>query len=250
MAKVLFIDESGDHSLTKIDHKYPVFTLCGIIMEENYHHNFAHRRIQEFKQRLFGTSDIVLHTADFTRNKAGFERMVKHSFRMEFFGELERLIAELEFKIVAAVIRKQDHLDKYGLNAIDPYLLSLSLLVERFIFECGAAGGTIIAEARDPTLNNALDLAFLNLKIQGTDYLSAAKIQKRIHNFAIRDKAENLAGLQIADVIASPIGRRAIGKTTYPAYCSLGDFFQVLKPKFRQDWKGRIEGMGLITLPK
>jgi hypothetical protein len=249
MPKILFIDESGDHSLTKIDPQYPVFTLCGVIMEEEYHHTFAAERLREFKERLFGTSGIILHTADFTRNKGGFERMVRHSFRLEFFTQLEGLIDGLEFKIVASVIRKQEHLE-YGLNAVDPYLLSLSLLVERFIFECGSAGGTIVAEARDPTLNNALELAFLNLKIQGTNYLPATKIQKRIHNFAIRDKSENLTGLQIADVVASPIGRYSIGKATYPAYCSQGDFFQIVRKKFRQDWAGKIEGTGLITLPK
>jgi len=96
--------------------------------------------------------------------------------------------------------KKEDHLQRYGLNAIDPYLLSLSVLVERFIFECGSAGGTIVAEGRSPTLNNALELAFLDLKIRGTASVSATKVQRRIHNFAIREKKDNIAGLQIADV--------------------------------------------------
>ena len=146
--------------------------------------------------------------------------------------------------------KKEDHLQRYGLNAIDPYLLSLSVLVERFIFECGSAGGTIVAEGRSPTLNNALELAFLDLKIRGTASVSATKVQRRIHNFAIREKKDNIAGLQIADVVATPIGRHALGKTTYPYYCDEGDFFFVVKPKFRQSWDGKIEGMGLVVLPK
>jgi hypothetical protein len=250
MAKILFLDETGDHSLTKIDAQYPVFGLCGIIAEETYHDTVLTDRLNAFKIALFGNRDIILHTADFTRNQRGFENMVDHDFRVRFFVELEKLIAELDFKIIACVVKKEDHLLKHGLRAIDPYLLSLSLLVERFIFECGSQGGTIIAESRDPTLNNTLELAFLDLKIRGTDYIPANKIQKRIRSFAIHEKQENIAGLQLADVVATPIGRHSIGKPTYPAYCSRGDFFSVLKGKFRQDATGKIDGLGLIVLPK
>ena len=31
----LFIDESGDHGLTKVDSDFPVFILSGILMNEN-----------------------------------------------------------------------------------------------------------------------------------------------------------------------------------------------------------------------
>jgi hypothetical protein len=250
MTKILFLDESGDHSLSIIDPQFSVFVLCGVIMDEEYHRSTGSERLDSFKMGLLGNREIILHTADFTRNKSGFEAMANHQFRSEFFNALQDLIRGLEFKIVACVIKKQDHLQKYGLNALDPYLLSLSVLVERFIFECGSAGGTIVAEARDSTLNNALELAFLDLKIRGTTFISATKVQSRIHNFAIRGKKDNIPGLQIADVIATPIGRHAMGKTTYSHYCEEGDFFSVLKPKFRRSWNGRIEGMGLVMLPK
>ncbi|KJV92878.1 DUF3800 domain-containing protein [Rickettsia bellii] len=31
---ILFIDESGDHNLTKIDPSYPIFVLGGVIIEK------------------------------------------------------------------------------------------------------------------------------------------------------------------------------------------------------------------------
>jgi len=188
VAKILFLDESGDHSLSIIDPQFSVFVLCGVIMDEEYHRNIATEKLDAFKMGLLGNREIILHTADFTRNKSGFEAMSNHEFRTDFFNALQDVIRGLEFRIVACVIKKEHHLQKYGLNALDPYLLSLSVVVERFIFECGSAGGTIVAEARNPTLNNALDLAFLDLKIRGTTFISATKIQRRIHNFAIRQK--------------------------------------------------------------
>jgi len=188
VAKILFLDESGDHSLSIIDPQFSVFVLCGVIMDEEYHRNIATEKLDAFKMGLLGNREIILHTADFTRNKSGFEAMSNHEFRTDFFNALQDVIRGLEFRIVACVIKKEHHLQKYGLNALDPYLLSLSVVVERFIFECGSAGGTIVAEARNPTLNNALDLAFLDLKIRGTTFISATKVQRRIHNFAIRQK--------------------------------------------------------------
>jgi hypothetical protein len=250
MSLLLFLDESGDHSLSKIDPQYPVFVLCGIICDVSNHDGIMTDSLNRLKTQLFGRQEIVLHTLDFTRNQEGFETMVSHDFRVQFFHELQTWISGLNFKLVASVIRKQDHLKKYGLQAIDPYMLSLSILVERFIFECGSVGGSIVAEARNPTLNNALELAFLDLKIRGTRFVSAAKVQKRIHNFSIRDKRENIAGLQLADVCATPIGRHVLGRKTYPRYCSDGDFYRTIEKKFRRDWQDKIEGMGLVVLPK
>ncbi len=231
MGLILFLDESGDHSLSKIDLQYPVFVLCGVIMDEDYHNGPATDALNQFKEQLFGRREIVLHTADFTRNKERFEAMAGHDFRLLFFEELQTSIMALNFKI-------------------DPYLLSLSILIERFIFECGSPGGSVIAEARDATLNNALELAFLDLKIRGTTFVSATKVQKRIHNFAIRDKRENITGLQLADVCATPIGRHAIGRSTYPNYSRHGDFYRTVEEKFRCDWRGNVDGMGLVVLPK
>ncbi len=250
MGQILFLDESGDHSLSKVDPQHPVFVLCGVLMDQAYHETKATPALNAFKQEFFGTTDIILHTLDFTRNQSGFEEMKNHEFRARFFDGLRTLIQDMEFKIVACAIRKQEHLSKYGLNAIDPYILSLSVVIERFVFECGSSGGTTVAESRDQTLNNALELAFLDLKIRGTRYLSASKVTNRIHNFAIRKKSENLAGLQIADVVATPIARHVLGKVTYPKYAQEGDFFSVLRQKFRCDRRGNYEGMGLAVLPK
>jgi len=250
MGLILFLDESGDHSLSKIDPQYPVFVLCGVIIDEDYHNGVATDALNQFKEQLFGRRDIILHTLDFTRNHAGYEAMASHDFRVRFFGELYALIGALDFKVVACVIRKQEHLKKYGLHAVDPYMLSLSILIERFIFDCGSVGGSVIAEARDATLNNALELAFLDLKIRGTSYVSATKVQKRIHGFTIREKQENITGLQLADVCATPIGRHAMGRSTYPNYSHQGDFYRSVEQKLRCDWKGNTEGVGLVVLPK
>src|SRR5262249_7105748 len=158
---------------------------------------------------------------------------------------LNNLIQSIKFTVIACVIRKDVHLSRYGLAALDPYFLSLDILVERFCMEVGnvSGGGIIIAERRDPTLDHELDLAWLNLKIQGTRYIKAQQIEKRIISLNLRAKSENIAGLQLADLVVTPIGRYVLGKP-------IKEDFRIIKNKFRCNKSGEIAGYGLIILPK
>ena len=86
--KVLFLDESGDHNLEVIDPLYPLFVLGGGILEKEYAEGDLVERLDAFKRKLFGRTDLVLHTADITRNKNGFERLKDTAFRTEFYLQL------------------------------------------------------------------------------------------------------------------------------------------------------------------
>jgi hypothetical protein len=243
--KVLFLDESGDHSLGKIDPQYPVFVLGGIIVEARYAKSEMAERVRRFKRDIFGREDIVLHTADITRNKNGFQQLKDPAFRERFYAALNEVMRDLDYKVVACAIRKDEHLQRYDVSALDPYFLSLEVLVERFCFEIGkqSAGGCIVAETRGPTLDNQLELAWLNLKVQGTRYMRASQIVQRISSLTLRGKDGVLAGLELADLVVSPIGRHVLGK---PAR----EDFRVVEAKFRRDARGNHLGPGLIVLPK
>ena len=56
-------------------------------------------------------------------------------FRAYFYQELNSLMRDLQYTVVACAIHKDNHLSRYGVAALDPYLLSLDILVERFGFE-------------------------------------------------------------------------------------------------------------------
>ncbi len=243
--KIMFLDESGDHNLRLIDRQYPLFVLGGIIVEKDYAEGEMTHKLAGFKRELFGNEDLILHTADITRNRNGFEKLKDNEFRQEFYDRLNNLMDELDYTVVACAIRKDHHLSRYGVAALDPYLLSLDVLVERFCMEVGnvEGGGLIVAERRDPTLDHELELAWLNLKIQGTRYLQAKQIEGRILGLNLRDKKSNLAGLQLADLVVTPIGRTILGKTVKEDY-------RIVESKFRRSLRGKIEGYGLVVLPK
>ena len=180
MKKILFLDESGDHNLTAIDPQHPIFVLGGVIVNEEYAFGKMTMKLNKFKEEIFGTKNITLHTADFTRQKNGFERMKEREFCENFYSKLNQLITILDIKIVCCAIKKEQHMEKYGIDAIDPYHLSLNILAERFCFELeeNSSSGKIIAEARDAVLDRQLDLAWLNLKVSGTHFKQAIEINK------------------------------------------------------------------------
>jgi len=245
--KLLFLDESGDHSLDVIDPQYPVFVLGGCMMNLRYHDEVATPRLEAYKRRLFGRSDFIIHTTDIVRRRGPFHKLTDKAFRDRFYAETNALMRELEYKVVACVILKDQHLDQYGLVAMDPYLLSLRILVKRFAFEIGAmasaTGGEIIAEARDEVLDNELRLAWIDIRTTGTEYVSASEVRNRINDLHIRDKKQNITGLQIADLIVSPVGRYVLGKKPRQDW-------EIIKSKFRSASGGRFEGYGLVILPK
>jgi hypothetical protein len=56
-------------------------------------------------------------------------------------------------------------------------------------------------------------------------------------------KEDDIAGLQVADLVVTPIGRSLLGKS------SLVDY-GIIQSKFRCNWRGEYDGTGLVVLPK
>jgi len=243
----LFLDESGDHNLDKIDPEYPVFVLGGCIIDLKYHDEVLSSKVSKYKKDLFGRDDFILHTADIVRRRGVFRSLTDRNFREQFYLKTNQLMEDLEYLVVACCIRKDKHLAQYGLAALDPYMLSLRILVERFVFEIkktdAETPGIIVAESRDETLDNELRLAWMDLRTTGTGYVSASEIRRHISELHIRNKTSRIAGLQIADLIVSPIGRHLLGKRAKQDW-------RILEKKFRCNAEGRYMGYGLVVLPK
>ena len=54
---------------------------------------------------------------------------------------------------------------------------------------------------------------------------------------------EGAAGLQLADLVVSPIGRHVLGKSDK-------EDWRIVKGKFRTNRFGKIDGFGLVILPR
>lgn len=103
-------------------------------------------------------------------------------------------------------------------------------------------GASIVAEERSPNLDRELRFAWLQLHREGTRRLHGTGITDRIHELSLRPKSGNIAGLQLADLVVSPIGRFVIGKPIHQD-------FRIVESKFSASAEGYIDS-GLVILPK
>ena len=243
--KALYLDESGDHNLIVVDPQYPIFVLGGVIVDQDYAEGPLTEALNDFKREMFGRTDIVLHTADIVRNRNGFEALMDGGFRRAFYDRLNALMSSLDYSVVACAIRKDEHVRRFGPHGKNLYFLGLDILVEQFCFAVGNVhrGGSITAESRDATLDRSLEVAWLDMKIRGTDHLEPSLLNYRIRGLDLRTKKENLAGLQLADLVVSPIGRHVIGRPDNRDWA-------IVESKLWRNRSGRTRVDGLVTLPQ
>lgn len=53
----LFLDETGDHGLSFVDKNFPLFLLCGCVIEENSLKE-TENRVNSFKQKYLRTTEV------------------------------------------------------------------------------------------------------------------------------------------------------------------------------------------------
>lgn len=250
--KALYIDETGDHSLTKIDKSYPVFVLSGVVVDEVYHDGKLTDALNAFKTKHFATTDIVLHSKEMTHPQSArsklYMKFMDANFRRKFYKDFEHLLGQLDISLVACVIMKTKHFANYGLEAKDPYLLSFDNLLNRLVFDLNSdKKGKIVAESRNSVLDNQLEIAYLAARVEGTNKVQAAEIKLKLESaIQFKQKTDNIAGLQIADMVASPIARHYMGK---PERVGHQLSYKSVFSKVR-NINGRWENVGITILPK
>lgn len=246
--KVMFLDESGDHNLKRINPKYPIFVLGGVIVDRAYARSVVEPAFRQFKLTHFGREDVILHTVEMNKGRGDYQFLADPVLRKAFYSDLNAMLGDLDYKVVACVIRKPDHIAQSKPNAVDPYMHSLDILVERFCEELGdeVDSGYIFAEQRNPGLDRALIAAWEELTKggPGTGNVPSQEIDARVVGFTLKDKKPNIAGMQLADLVITPIGRHVVGTAPRPNEVR----WAVVEGKLRQV-DGRYLGNGLIIRP-
>lgn len=211
MPYVLFMDESGDHNLQSIDNNFPAFCLTGCIFEREYYKKAVRPSIDSFKHRFWGKADIILHSSDIRKHQGPFTFLGIPRKREEFYSAVNELIASLDFTIIAIVILKKPHLNSYGDGARHPYHLSLEFIMERYSMmmkrRANPVDGYMMAESRGRHEDELLKNQYFNIKKFGTSFQPDLG---RITSFRMEKKAANIAGLQIADLVAYPIASKVL----------------------------------------
>jgi len=256
---ILFLDESGNHDLNFISPDFPIFVLCGCLIQiddlEQMNSMFLAFKKEFFYDELGDDyKDVILVSSKIRKQYPPFQLLKNRDKREKFYCKLNHLIAELPYKIIATVIRKKELIDKYAVPS-HPYNLSLEFIIERMVRELKQEQdglGLIVAEARASTPNSKniekilipekplkredLELYsyFHDRKRDGTRYADSTTLHRHIEDMWFVSKYRNIAGLQIADLSAYPIAGFILDRPTpaweiietklakYPSYIGKG----------------------------
>ena len=201
---IVFVDESGDHSLESINPEWPLFVLCFSIIPVNRYIDAVTPAVRRLKFDTFGHDQVVLHEHDIRKRSGAFARMDQQA-REAFLLQLTDLIAATEMTVVAVVIDKQRHRERYSVPE-HPYHLAMQFGLERIatfldMNGCAQEKTWVVFEARGAREDQALELAFR--RVCDGDNRDRRALPLHI---PVADKKSNSEGLQLADLMARPVG--------------------------------------------
>lgn len=210
----LFIDESGDHGLNRIDPNFPVFVLCGVVISHEEYLLFD-EKLKNLKSDFWSDKKVIIHSRDIRKCMGEFQVLFDLKKKELFYKGLNRIIEESDFRIISSAINKERYIEKYGKLGRDVYEVSLSLLLERTIFYLDGLKKSdtslrIVIEKRGKKEDAQLSDHFNRLMGRGTHYVDVKRFKSYNTSFTFKDKKENINGLQLADLVAYPIARHVI----------------------------------------
>ncbi len=244
---LVFVDESGSPTLGNIDPDFPLLVLAFMIVRKDEYLGQIVPAVQGFKFRHFGHDQVILHEREIRRDLGAFGFLKTKALKQAFLDELTDMVDKAPFHLVAVVVRK-DILQARYKTAENPYHLALQMGLERvsgFLHQRGEwrkgqphnPAVHLIVEKRGRNEDDELELEFRRI-------CDGGNFKKEDFPFEIvfADKQSNSSGLQLADLVARPIGLSVIRpQQTNRAY-------DVLKSKLHQEG-GRMAGFGLKVFP-
>lgn len=247
---MIFIDESGDHSLVSIDPLYPLFVLTFCIVNKADYARQIIPAFTDFKMEFFGHDLPVLHAHEIRKPRGDFSILLNPNVRERFMLRLNELIAGAPITVIGVVITKAKLKQRYA-TPQSPYDLALRFGLERafsFLYDNGQRNRSVpvIAESRGRKEDADLELQFRRITQNQHDWnLPRFRLAMDQVSFDLRfaSKQTNSIGMQLADLLAHPIGRKIL-KPDQPNRA-----YELLEAKLLRNERGITTGWGLKVFP-
>lgn len=239
---VVYVDESGDHQLATVDPNYPVFVLAFCIFKIDDYVDKVVPQSQRLKFEFFGHDMVVLHEREIRKSIPPFDILLREDVRERFIPALSALIADAPFTVVAVIIDKVQFAARRGTD-LSPYHVALEYGLERVFMELQGRGQVarrihVVFESRGKAEDHDLELEFRRI-------MDATRMSGMADTlgFCSVSKQANSTGLQIADMIARPIGLHHVR----PGQRNRA--WEAIEPKLRRSPRGDVDGWGIKIYP-
>ena len=244
---VVYVDESGDHSLASIDPDYPVFVLALCIFHRRHYSEKIIPAVEKLKFNYFGHDSVVLHENEIRKQKGDFAFLSHRPTRTAFMERVSSIMDASNFILIACVVDKARVGRSEG-AASNPYHIALGICLEAlrsFLVEKkqDELQTHVVVECRGKKEDSELELEFRRIcdgNNSGNRHLP--------FDIVFADKKTNLTGLQLADLVARPVG------LSYIRPAQVNQAFELLKRKFfcdggRERVGSGYENVGLMIYP-
>ena len=239
---IIFVDESGDHGLTSIDPNYPIFVLVFCIMKKDDYVGMITPALEQLKFKHWGHDAIVLHEHEIRKPAGEYLFLLNENRRSVFMKDVEQFVDTSPFILIASIALKQKLQEQFTVPA-SPYNVALEFGLERVYLclkELGQEGKLthVIVERRGSREDAELELIFRRI-CDGSNYFN----QPMPFHIVMTSKLTNLCGLQLADLIARPIGIKIL-RPNQPNRA-----YDIIEKKMRRSPQGVIKGWGIKVFP-
>lgn len=210
---IIAIDETGTPTLKNIDNNTPVsktwFGITGIIIDKTTINGIA-KDVMDLKEKYWQNGNyngqrVVFHSRNIRKKEGSFNpKLINYD---DFRNDLNELLSSLPIQVVATLINKKKHVNKY-LYPYPVYSLSLEFLIERASYRLNWLGEStiLLLESRGWREDCALLRQINSILKNGSRYVSpdTLKCIKGIY-FAKKRTSNRLKSywpLELSDMIS------------------------------------------------
>lgn len=214
--------------------------------------------MEQLKRQYFGShpdDPLIFHRKQLAYRKHPFHALRDETVEASFNQDLLRLLTDWNYTVFTVTIDKLQLLEQYKVWRYNPYHYCLKILIERYVqcLERHHAIGDVLAEARSTNADTKLKASFEKLHREGTEFVIPSRIQARLTSkqLKVKPKVQNIAGLQLADLIAYPSYKLALAHRNHEV---MQANFSMQIAKILADLKydrvgGKVIGFGFKWLP-
>ena len=214
----LYIDEVGNHDLTHAEDPNERFlSLTGVIIESQYCINVLVPQIEDLKRRFFIADPdvpVIFHRKDMVNKRRPFQALRDPKIEAEFNETLLWKLKDWEYTVITVVIDKYAHKKKYSIWQYHPYHYCLSVMLEKYVLFLyyKKSTGDVMVESRGGVEDKKLEESYTRLYENGDEYIPSEIWQHCLTSsqLKVRQKSQNMCGLQLADLLAHPSRREVL----------------------------------------
>lgn len=241
----MYVDEVGNPDLKNsgnANHRF--LSLTGVIVDLPHIQQNVHPEMEKLKQRYFVShpdEPIILHRKELVNAAHPFQALRNPETKDAFNRDLLALLTAWHYRVITVCLDKKRHNETYTTWRYDPYHYCLEILLERFHFLLSRLNvkGDVIAESRGGKEDRRLKDSFHRLWEKGTGYVTPDQFQNTLtsRELKIKPKSANIAGLQLADLLAHPSRCEILqeqGQLSRPLASFAKEIIAILESKYDQ----------------